>query len=390
MAEGIVKPGLEGVVAGETSICAVRPQEGKLIYRGYDIHVLAEEVSFEEVAYLLLNRRLPTQSELRAFDLQLKAHRELPPGLLETLRSLPSHGPAMDRLRAAATILGLYDPDLEDDSPEANLRKSISLLAQLTTLVAAQERILQGLEVVAPNPDLSHAANFLYMLRGKSPEELEVRVLDITFILYAEHEFNASTFTARVVASTLSDLYGAVTGALASLKGPLHGGANEKAMEVLLEIGDPAHAEAWVLNALKEKRRIMGFGHRIYKKADSRVELAKKWGRKLAEKEKNTKWHEICEIVEGVIRREKNLFPNVDFYTAPLYYLMRIPIRLYTPLFACSRVVGWSAHVMEQKEKNRLFRPNSLYIGPEGLQFLPLEKRSSPKGSSNTVAKKRK
>ncbi|MFQ5541975.1 MAG: citrate/2-methylcitrate synthase [Candidatus Binatia bacterium] len=378
MAEGNVKPGLEGVVAGETSICAVRPQEGKLIYRGYDIHVLAEEVSFEEVAYLLLYQRLPTKSELKTFDQQLKAHRELPPGFLETLRSLPSHGPAMDHLRAAASILGLYDPDLENDSPEANLRKSIRLLGQLTTIVAAQQRISQGLKVVSPNPNLNHAANFLYMLRGKSPEELEVRVLDITFTLYAEHEFNASTFTARVVASTLSDLHGAVTGALASLKGPLHGGANEKAMEVLLEIGDPSRAEAWVLNALKEKKRIMGFGHRIYKKADSRVELAKKWGKKLAEKEKNTKWHEICEIVENVMRREKNLFPNVDFYSAPIYNLMGIPINLYTPLFACSRVVGWSAHVMEQKQKNRLFRPNSLYIGPEALQFRPIEKRRSP------------
>lgn len=376
MTESIVKPGLEGVFAGETSICAVRPEEGKLIYRGYDLHLLAEEVSFEEVAYLLLYQRLPNQSELESFDQQLKSYRDLPPALLETLRSLPSHGPAMDTLRAATTILALYDPDLEDDSPEANLRKSMRLLARLTTLVAAQHRISQGIEVISPNPKLNHAANFLYMLRGNPPEELEVRVLDITFILYAEHEFNASTFTARVIASTLSDLYGAVTGALAALKGPLHGGANEKAMEVLLKIGDSDQAEAWVLNALKEKKRIMGFGHRIYKKADSRVELAKKWGKKLAEKEKNTKWHEICTIVEDVIRREKNLFPNVDFYTAPLYYLMGIPIKLYTPLFACSRVVGWSAHVIEQKQKNRLFRPNSLYIGPEGLDSFPLAKRN--------------
>lgn len=253
MTESIVKPGLEGVFAGETSICAVRPEEGKLIYRGYDLHLLAEEVSFEEVAYLLLYQRLPNQSELESFDQQLKSYRDLPPALLETLRSLPSHGPAMDTLRAATTILALYDPDLEDDSPEANLRKSMRLLARLTTLVSAQHRISQGIEVISPNPKLNHAANFLYMLRGNPPEELEVRVLDITFILYAEHEFNASTFTARVIASTLSDLYGAVTGALAALKGPLHGGANEKAMEVLLEIGDSDQAEAWVLNALKEK-----------------------------------------------------------------------------------------------------------------------------------------
>lgn len=376
MAE-IVKPGLEGVFAGETSICAVRPEEGKLIYRGYDVHALAEQASFEEVAYLLLHQRLPTQSELQAFDLQLKAKRELPPGVLEILRSLPSHMPAMDSLRAAVSISGLYDPDLQDDSNEANLRKSVCLLARLTTLVAALQRISQGLEVLSPDPNLNHAANFLYMLRGHSPEEFEARVLEVTFILYAEHEFNASTFTARVVASTLSDLYGAVTAALASLKGPLHGGANEKAMEVLLEIGDPSRAEAWVLNALKEKRRIMGFGHRIYKKVDSRVELAKKWGKMLAERKKETRWHEICDTVETVIRKEKNLFPNVDFYSAPIYYLMRIPISLYTPLFACSRVVGWSAHVIEQRKKNRLFRPNSLYIGPEGLDFTPVGKRKT-------------
>ena len=371
----LVKPGLEGVYVGETSICAVRAEEGKLIYRGYNVHDLAEEASFEEVAYLLLRKKLPTHLELKDFDRQLKADRELAPEILKSLRRLPTHGPAMDTLRAAVSILGLYDPELLDNSPEANLRKAIRLLARVSTVVATLHRYSQGLNALPPESELGHAANLLYMLRGRAPDELETKGFDVTLTLYAEHEFNASTFTARVVASTLSDLYGAVTGALASLKGPLHGGANEKAMELLLEVDDPVKAESWLLNALKEKKRIMGFGHRIYKKADSRVELAKKWGRKLAERAKESKWHAICETVERVMRREKNLFPNVDFYSAPIYYLMGIPINVYTPLFACSRVAGWSAHVMEQLNKNRLFRPNSLYVGPEGLKFTPLDKR---------------
>ena len=373
----IVRPGLEGVIAGETSICAVRAEEGKLIYRGYDVHVLAEEATFEEVAHLLLYRRLPGKAELQAFDKELKANRELPQGVLDILRSFPTQAPAMDSLRAAVAVLGLFDPDQGDDSAEVNLRKATRLLARMSTLVAALHRISEGRDVVPPNPSLSHAANFLYMLRGKSPDDFEPHVVEVTLIVYAEHEFNASTFTARVVASTLSDLYGAIVAAMAALKGPLHGGANEKAMEVLLEIGDANRAESWVLNALKEKKRIMGFGHRIYKKADSRVELAKKWGEMLAERKKEKNWHAICRTVEDVMRREKNLFPNVDFYSAPIYYLMGIPVPLYTPLFACSRVAGWCAHVMEQREKNRLFRPNSLYIGPEGLNFLPLVERKS-------------
>ncbi len=372
----IVRPGLEGVIAGETSICAVRAEEGKLIYRGYDVHMLAEQATFEEVAYLLLYRRLPNKAEFAAFDKELKANRELPPGVMDILRSFPSQVPPMDSLRAAVAALSLFDPDRRDDSPEANLRKAIRLLARMSTLVAALHRISEGGEVFLPNQNLSHAANFLYMLRGESPDDFEARVLEVTLILYAEHEFNASTFTARVVASTLSDLYGAIVAAMAALKGPLHGGANEKAMEVLLEIGDANRAESWLLNALKEKKRIMGFGHRIYKKADSRVELAKKWGGMLAERKKDENWHAICRTVESVMRREKNLFPNVDFYSAPIYYLMGIPVPLYTPLFACSRVVGWCAHVMEQWGKNRLFRPNSLYVGPESLNFIPLEERN--------------
>jgi citrate synthase len=371
-----VKPGLEGVVAGETAICSVRAEEGQLIYRGYDVHELAEEARFEEVAYLVLFGKLPSRDEFDAFDRELKANRSLPAGMLESLALFPSDAVPMDGLRTAVSGLALYDPDAEDNSHAANSRKATRLVARMATVVAALHRLSQGLDVIAPDPELNHTANFLYMLRGKRPDEFEAKVLEVTLILYMEHEFNASTFTARVIASTLSDLYGAVVGAIAALKGPLHGGANEKAMDVILEIGDPARAEGWVRESLQQKKRIMGFGHRIYKKADSRVELAKKWGGLLGKQLDDTRFNDICTTVEDVMRREKNLFPNVDFYAAPIYYMMKIPTGLNTPIFAMSRVIGWSAHVIEQIENNRLFRPNSRYIGPEGLKFEPLEKRA--------------
>ncbi len=369
-----VKPGLEGVVAGETAICSVRP-EGELIYRGYDVHDLAEQAAFEEVAYLVLHGRLPSRAEFDAFDEELRSQRALPPGVVESLKGLPSDAVPMDALRTAVSALALYDPDAGDDSRDANLRKATRLLARMATVVAALHRLSQGLEVVEPDPKLHHAANFLYMLRGERPEEFEARVLEVTLILYMEHEFNASTFTARVIASTLSDLYGAVVGAIAALKGPLHGGANEKAMDVILEIGEPERAEAWVEESLRRKERVMGFGHRIYKTADSRVEVAKKWGVLLGRQLDDTRLSDICITVEEVMRREKNLCPNVDFYAAPIYHMMKIPISLNTPIFAMSRVVGWSAHIIEQMDNNRLYRPNSRYVGATDLEFQPLERR---------------
>ena len=370
-----VKAGLEGVVAGETAICALRVEEGRLLYRGYDVHELAEGAAFEEVAYLVLFGRLPTRAELGSFDAELKSHRALPAGVTDSFALLPSDAVPMDALRAAVSTLALHDPDQGDDSRHANLRKATRLLARMATAVAALHRLSRGLDVVAPDPGLDHAANFLYMLRGERPDELEAKVLEVTLILYMEHEFNASTFTARVIASTLSDLYGAVVGAVAALKGPLHGGANEKAMDVILEIGDPARAEAWVQESLRRKKRVMGFGHRIYKTGDSRVELAKKWGRLLGRHLDDSRWNDVCAAVEDVMRREKGLFPNVDFYAAPIYYMMKIPMGLNTPLFAMSRVVGWCAHVIEQMDHNRLFRPNSRYVGAEGLAFEPLDRR---------------
>jgi len=370
-----VKPGLEGVVAGETAVCSVRAEEGQLIYRGYDVHDLAEEASFEEVAYLVLFGKLPSREEFNAFDTELKANRPLPAGMLESLALLPSDAVPMDALRTAVSALALYDPEVEDNSHDANSRKAVRLLPRMATVVTALHRLSQGLDVVPPDPGLNHAANFLYMLRGERPDEFEAKVLEVTLILYMEHEFNASTFTARVIASTLSDLYGAVVGAIAALKGPLHGGANEKAMDVILEIGEPARAEGWVRATLEQKKRIMGFGHRIYKKADSRVELAKKWGGMLGKQLDDTRFSDICTTVEEVMRKEKNLFPNVDFYAAPIYYMMKIPTGLNTPIFAMSRVVGWCAHVIEQIDNNRLFRPNSKYVGAAGLEFKPLEQR---------------
>ena len=370
-----LKAGLEGVVAGETAICALRVEEGRLLYRGYDVHELAEGAAFEEVAYLVLFGRLPTRAELGSFDAELKSHRALPAGVTDSFALLPSDAVPMDALRAAVSTLALHDPDQGDDSRHANLRKATRLLARMATAVAALHRLSRGLDVVAPDPGLDHAANFLYMLRGERPDEFEAKVLEVTLILYMEHEFNASTFTARVIASTLSDLYGAVVGAVAALKGPLHGGANEKAMDVILEIGDPAWAEAWVQESLRRKKRVMGFGHRIYKTGDSRVELAKKWGRLLGRHLDDSRWNDVCAAVEDVMRREKGLFPNVDFYAAPIYYMMKIPMGLNTPLFAMSRVVGWCAHVIEQMDHNRLFRPNSRYVGAEGLAFEPLDRR---------------
>ena len=370
-----VKAGLEGVVAGETAICALRVEEGRLLYRGYDVHDLAEQAAFEEVAHLVLFGRLPTRADLDSFDAELKSNRALPAGVMDSLALLPSDAVPMDALRTAVSALALHDPDAGDDSRPANLRKATRLLARMATAVAALHRLSRGLDAVAPDPGLNHAANFLYMLRGERPDEFEAKALEVTLILYMEHEFNASTFTARVIASTLSDLYGAVVGAVAALKGPLHGGANEKAMEVLLEIGDPARAEAWVQESLRRKERVMGFGHRIYKTADSRVELAKKWGGLLGRHLDDSRWSDVCATVEDVMRREKGLFPNVDFYAAPIYYMMKIPMGLNTPIFAMSRVAGWCAHVMEQMEHNRLFRPNSRYVGPEGLAFEPLDRR---------------
>lgn len=369
------RPGLEGVIAGETEISEVDPDVPALFYRGYAITDLAENATFEEVAYLLLYGDLPNCSQLDAFKEALGQARRLPGPLLDLLRLSPKEADPMDILRTAVSFLGMLDPEAKEKSLDANRRKAIRLTSQIATIITTAYRLKNNRPPVEPRPDLSHAAHILYTLFGEVPDEFTVRVLDVSLILYAEHTFNASAFTARVIASTHADLHAAITGALGALKGPLHGGANERAMQMLLEIGETERAEAWVMERLARKERIMGFGHRIYKRGDSRVPIMKRLGKALAERTGQTKWVAIAEIVERVMEREKQIPPNVDFPCGYTYYLLGLPIELYTPLFAAARVVGWAAHIIEQYETGRLIRPTSRYVGPKGRQWVPLKER---------------
>src|SRR4051812_6895236 len=356
-------PGLAGVVAGETAICWVDPNAG-LMYRGYDIHRMAQEANFEEVAYLLINGELPNVEQLGNFTREIAAERELPEAVFDMMRLLPTGMHPMDALRTGVSMLAAFDPDLNDHSHEANVRKSVRLIGKVSTLVTDQWRISQKLDPIPHNPDLTHAGNFLYKLTGKDPETWQVRMLDTIFILYADHEFNASTFAARVTASTLADMYAACTSACGTLKGPLHGGANEESMRMLDEIKTPDRAESWMMDALARKAKIMGFGHRVYKKGDSRVpimrEIARDYGRRIGKEN----WVPICETLEKTMEREKGLCANVDLYAAPVFTMYGFPPELNTPIFAVSRVAGWCAHVIEQHDNNRLIRPRSLYVGP--------------------------
>ncbi|MEP6937712.1 MAG: citrate/2-methylcitrate synthase [Chthoniobacterales bacterium] len=356
-------PGLAGVVAGETAICWVDPNAG-LMYRGYDIHKMAEQANFEEVAYLLINGELPDAQQLMDFGKQIAAARELPEPVLTTLRLLPKTMHPMDVLRTGVSMLAAFDPELNDNSHNANVRKAIRLIARVSTLITDSWRISQGKEPLADNHELTHAGNFLYKLNGADPNIWQVRMLDTIFILYADHEFNASTFAARVTASTLADMYAAVTSACGTLKGPLHGGANEESMKMLDEIKTPERAEGWMMEALARKAKIMGFGHRVYKKGDSRVpimrEIARDYGKRIGKEN----WVPICEKLEQTMEREKGLCANVDLYAAPVFTMFGFPPGLNTPIFAASRVAGWCAHVIEQHDNNRLIRPRSLYVGP--------------------------
>ncbi len=369
------RPGLEGVTAGVSAISDVIAAENRLIYRGYDIRDLAKHCSFEEVAYLVLYGQLPTRAQLEAFNAELIADRELPVEVYNVLHALPKESNLMAALQAGVATLGMMDPHADDHSHEANLRKAIRLTASMATLVANGYRILHGQDPIKPNPNLGHAANFLYMLTGHAPEPLRAEVMNLTFILYTEHGYNASTFTARVIASTLADIYSAVVGAIGALRGSLHGGANEAAMEAMLDIGTPERAEPWVMEKLAQKARIMGFGHREYKTGDIRAVILKDYVRRVAEHTGRTDLYQIQETMERVMQREKNLFPNVDFPAAAIYYMMDIPIPLYTPIFAAARIVGWSAHIIEQHDNNRLIRPRSDYNGPRDLPFTPIEQR---------------
>jgi 2-methylcitrate synthase/citrate synthase II len=356
-------PGLEGVIAGETSICWVDPDAG-LLYRGYDIHELASRIRFEEVAWLLLHGELPTKEEFGGFTRELAEQRPLPRQVIEILRQFPSSAHPMDMLRTGVSMLGVFDPDLNDHSHAANLRKATRLIAQVSTLITSGFRIAHGKELLPAKPELSHAANFLYNLTGEPPEDWQIRVLDTILVLYADHDFNASTFSARVTASTMADMYAAVTSGLGTLKGPLHGGANEETMKMLREIGAADRAEAWVRERLERKAKIMGFGHRVYKKGDSRVPMMRELARELGRRFGQEHWAPICERLEAVMEREKKLCANVDLYAAPVFSLLGLRTELNTPLFACSRISGWCAHIIEQHDHNRLIRPRSLYTGP--------------------------
>ena len=373
MAEEIYSPGLEGVIAGETAISTIA---GGLQYRGYSVETLADHCSFEEVAYLVLEGELPNADQLSAFCEQLNDAMFINSEIVDLLGKLPPGGSMMDVMRTGASLLAHWDPETGDNSHAANSRKAIRLLAQLPVVMAARERLRNGQRPVEPDAELSLAGNVLWQLFGQKPNEAFTKAMNVSLILYAEHEYNASTFTARVVASTLADLHSAITAAIGALKGPLHGGANERVKEVLDEVGSGDRAAAWVREALDNKRRIMGFGHRVYKTGDPRAVYLKTLCAELAAGNPSFEdMEKIAATIEDVVVSEKGLPPNLDWPSARLYHYMGLPIDLYTPLFVVSRVVGWSAHVIEQHDNNRLIRPRARYNGEEERSWKPISER---------------
>lgn len=371
-------PGLEGVIAGESALCLVDEGEAGLCYRGYAVGDLAEHGQFEEVAYLLLFGHLPTRKELQEFGAQLTGYSVLPRSVETFLDEVPSGSHPMDILRTGVSLLGMADPDASDNSHEANLRKSVRLLAQIPLVISAAYRFAKAKPLAPPHADLNFSENLFYLLtdrRGDDQARAMARVLDVSLTLYAEHEFNASTFSARVTASTMTDLHSAITSAIGTLKGPLHGGANEAVATMFLEIKSRDRAERWVREALADKRRIMGFGHRVLKKGDSRSAIIQQHAEALSRSCGDRRWYEIATIIDRIMQQEKGLYPNLDFYTAVAYLLMGIPRDLYTPVFVCSRITGWCAHVIEQQDHNRLIRPRALYTGPVSQAYVPIDRR---------------
>jgi len=372
------KAGLEDVVAATSAICYLDGTRGVLAYYGYDIHDLARGASFEEVCYLLWHGRLPNRAELGDLQSQLAAARPLPESVLRLMKQLPPSD-GMDALRTLTSILGHFDPDATDNSAAANYRKAVRLTAQLASLVATYGRLQAGSGLIQPDPALGHAANFLYMLTGQRPDALSTRAFDIALVLHADHELNASTFAGRVAAATLTDLHSAIVGAIGALKGPLHGGANADVMRLLIEIGQDASAEKVdeaIRSRLARKVKIPGFGHRVYRTEDPRATHLRKMSEELGKRAGNTRWFAMSRRIEQLVTGEKKLYPNVDFYSASTYYTLGIPIDLFTPIFAVSRISGWTAHCLEQYSNNRLIRPRTDYIGPEYPQrFLALDQR---------------
>jgi citrate synthase len=367
--------GLEGVVAAESSIGDVDGTNGVLIYQGLHIHDLAEHTTVEETVYLLWHGRLPKRDELDDFRRALAAQQTLPAEVVELIRRFPRDAEPMDALRTAVSALAFHDPGARDLSREGALRTATRLTAQFPVLAAAIDRVRKGEEPVAPRPGANIATNFLYMLKGSPPSEREARIFDVCLVLHADHELNASTFTARVVAGTLADMYGAVTAAIAALSGPLHGGANTNVMKMLLEIDSPARAEAWLTEALAQKKKVMGFGHRVYRTEDPRSVWLRRFSEEMGEAKGEPKWFEILETLREVMFREKKLYPNVDYYSGSAYYLMGIPLDLFTPIFAVSRIAGWTGHILEQYANNRLIRPRAEYVGPRDVKYVPIDER---------------
>ncbi len=370
------KAGLEDVVVGTSKICFIDGQKGRLVYRGYSIDDLVE-VSFEETIFLLLYGHLPSRDELLQLKEQLLAERRLPREVTSVILTMPRGGSPMSELRTAVSLLALYDPEAPDMRPEANQRKAIRLIAQVPLIVACIYNLRAGRDLTQPSPTLGHAANFLYMLRGEAPDARTEKMFDVSLTLHADHEYNASTFAARVTAATLSDMYSAITSAIGALKGPLHGGANEEVMKMLLAIPSVDDAEKAIREKyFDHKKKVPGFGHRVYKTMDPRATILKEYSRELGEREHELKWYQMSTRIQDLLQKEKKLYANVDFFSASLYYTMRIPLDLFTPIFACSRVAGWCAHVLEQYANNRLIRPMAEYVGPVDRKFVPIAQRS--------------
>ena len=370
-----IKKGLMGVTVDETGISKVMPEINSLTYRGYAAQDLCANCEFEEIAYLILNGELPNKKQLKKFEKEERKERKLSKSLINIIKQMPKKSHPMDVARTAVSVMGLEDKEVTNNSPEANLRKAMRIFAKTPTALASFYRLRKGKKVIAPKKKLSFSENFFYMCFGKVPNKEIVKAFDVSLILYAEHSFNVSTFTARTITSSLSDIHGAITGAIASLKGPLHGGANEEVMHMMKKIKKPENAKRWINNALDKKAVVMGFGHRVYKSGDSRVPTMREYFGKVAKIKKDKKFEKIYDIVEKVMIREKNIHPNVDYPTGPTYHLMGFDTDFFTPIFVISRITGWSAHIMEQHAANKLIRPLAKYKGSKHRKVMGLNYR---------------
>ena len=370
-----IKKGLLGIVVDETEVSKVMPEINSLTYRGYAAQDLCAKCKFEEVAYLILNRELPNKKQLKNFEKNEKKERRLSKSLLDSIKNFPKKSHPMDVARTAVSIMGLEDKETKDNSPKANMRKVMRIFAKTPTALAAFYRLRKGKKIISPKSNLSFSENFFYMCFGKVPNKEIVKAFDVSLILYAEHSFNVSTFTARTITSSLSDIHGAITGAIASLKGPLHGGANEEVMHMMNKIKKPENALKWINTALDKKSVVMGFGHRVYKSGDSRVPTMREYFAKVAKVKKDKKFEKIYDIVEKVMIDRKNIYPNVDYPTGPTYHLMGFDTDFFTPIFVISRITGWSAHILEQHAANKLIRPLASYKGSGYRKVIPINQR---------------